>query len=72
MLRALVPNVETLGYYRMSLRDKDLPGFAGVLGDQILTALDLLVCRLQGPLAPRGVGDSINWQVGDLPHSSPK
>ena len=40
MLRALVPNVETLGYYRMSLRDKDLPGFAGVLGDQILAALD--------------------------------
>ena len=24
-LRTLVPNVETLGYYRMSLRDKDLP-----------------------------------------------
>jgi hypothetical protein len=24
VLRALVPNVETLGYYRMSLRDKDL------------------------------------------------
>ena len=33
---------------------------------------DLLVCRLQGPLAPRGVGDSVNRQVGDLPHSSPK
>ena len=24
MLRALVPNVETLGYYRTSLRDKDV------------------------------------------------
>jgi hypothetical protein len=44
VLRALVPNVETLGYYRMSLRDKDLPGFAGVLGDQILAALDQEVC----------------------------
>jgi hypothetical protein len=32
---------------------------------------DLLVCRSQGPLAPRGVGDSINRQVGDLPHASP-
>ena len=41
MLRALVPNVETLVYYRMSLRDKDLPGFAGVLGDQILAALGI-------------------------------
>ena len=27
LLRTLVPNVETLGYYRMSLRDKDLAGF---------------------------------------------
>ena len=29
MLRALVPNVETLGYYRMSLRYKDLARFRG-------------------------------------------
>jgi hypothetical protein len=32
VLQALVPNVETLGYYRMSLRDKDLAGFAGLFG----------------------------------------
>src|ERR1039457_5458100 len=29
VLWALVPNVETLGYYRMSLRDKDLARFHG-------------------------------------------
>ena len=29
VLRALVPNVETLGYYHMSLRDKDLARFRG-------------------------------------------
>ena len=29
MLRTLVPNVETLGYYRMSLRDKGLDRFLG-------------------------------------------
>src|ERR1039458_4478180 len=29
MLRALVPNVETLGYYRMSLRDNDVARFCG-------------------------------------------
>jgi len=29
VLRALVPNVETLGYYRISLRDKGLDRFRG-------------------------------------------
>jgi len=27
--RTLVPNVETLGYYHMSLRDNDLARFSG-------------------------------------------
>ena len=29
VLRVLVPNVETLGYYRMSLRDRDLAKYCG-------------------------------------------
>src|ERR1035441_366418 len=34
--RTLVPNVETLGYYRLSLRDNDLARSYGLRGEQIL------------------------------------
>jgi len=50
-----VPNVETLGYCRMSLRDNDLACFAGLLGERFLAALDIEgwtadLCRDAGAL----------------------
>ena len=42
--RTLVPNVETLGYYRLSLRDNDLARSCGLRGEQILVALGEDAC----------------------------
>ena len=32
--RTMVPNIETLGYYRMSLRDKDLSEYGAFSGSK--------------------------------------
>jgi hypothetical protein len=42
--RTPVPNVETLGYYRLSLRDYDLARSCGLRGDQMLLALGEDAC----------------------------
>ena len=65
-----------------NLPGRDMSGCFGSLKTPLLCrsnshfgqprGVDLLVCRLWGPLAPREVGDSANRQVGDLPHISVK
>ena len=53
--RTAVPNVETLGYYRKSLRDKDLRAFCEWMVGSFLVALDASSAR-NHPTGTRGRG----------------
>jgi len=50
--RTLVPNVETLGYYRMSLQDKALPRPGAYFVGSNLAALDRNVRAPSAAMAP--------------------
>src|SRR5437016_14566947 len=51
--RRAIPNVETLGYYRESLRDKAWVGFSSGRRGQFLVALDNLFARSSCPFSGR-------------------